>query len=82
MSLVDMEQRMGVDWTALITHVRQGNTEPVASYAARELEKKHTHYKIVQKALEEYCFSRVRRRCGLESRNNGLHLESPNNGAL
>lgn len=57
---MDMSQRMGVDWHALIAAVRAGDVTAVEEYAKGELARPRSHFKILQRALEEFCFSHVR----------------------
>lgn len=57
---MDLSQRMGVDWTELVIAVRVGDVEQVETWAQLELRRPQSHFKIVQRALEEYLFSQVR----------------------
>ena len=58
----DMEpnHRMGVDWETLAQAVRDIDVTTMQTYARDELAKPATHFTVVKRALEEYCFSRVR----------------------
>lgn len=59
---MDLSQRMGVDWTELVIAVRVGDVEQVETWAQLELRRSfpQSHFKIVQRALEEFLFSQVR----------------------
>jgi hypothetical protein len=64
---MDLRQRMGVDWTALATSVKEMDAQAVQDYIDNALSRSRVHYRVVQRSLEEYCFSQVHTaRCSTE----------------
>lgn len=57
---MDLQQRMGVDWETLGAAVREGRVQPVESYATEALASGDSHYRVVQRSLEEYIFKQAR----------------------
>lgn len=56
---MDLSQRMGQDWQALAGHVRSREIAPVAQYLDHALSSATSNYRIVQRSMEEFCFSQV-----------------------
>lgn len=56
---MDLRQRMGEDWTVLANSVREMDVKAVEEYIDNSLKKSRVHYRVVQRSLEDYCFSQV-----------------------
>lgn len=56
---MDLRQRMGEDWTVLANSVREMDVKAVEEYIDNALKKSRVHYRVVQRSLEDYCFSQV-----------------------
>ena len=56
---MDLSQRMGVDWNDLAADVKACRHERIENFATEELLRGDVHYRIVQRALEEFLFSQV-----------------------
>lgn len=57
---MDLRQRMGEDWTVLAECVRAKDVKAIQEYIDNALSRSRVHYRVVQRSLEDYCFSQVR----------------------
>eukprot|EP00892_Ulva_mutabilis_P005724 jgi/Ulvmu1/3523/UM163_0004.1 len=56
---MDLTQRMGENWQQMALHVRNLDVKPVAEFLGRALQSTSSNYRIVQRSMEEFCFSQV-----------------------
>ena len=50
---------MGEDWQALALHVRSLDVVRVTTFLKTALKSPSSNYRIVQRSMEEFCFSQV-----------------------
>jgi hypothetical protein len=57
---MDLTQRAGVDWDALVADVRAKRLPHLEGHIYASLELPNVHFRMIQRSLEEFCFSKVR----------------------
>jgi hypothetical protein len=57
---MDLSQRVGTDWAALVEDVQSKRLARLESHIAASLALPNVHYRMVQRSLDEFCFRQVR----------------------
>jgi hypothetical protein len=57
---MDLSQRVGTDWAALLDDVQSKRLARLEAHVAASLALPNVHYRMVQRSLDEFCFRQVR----------------------
>lgn len=59
--VMDLTQRLGIDWKDLASDVSQCRVDRIAELTHDMLESKKSNYRVLQRCLKDFLFSQVRR---------------------
>lgn len=51
---MDLQQRMGVDWSLLRSDVLECRTDRISDYALAAITAENSNYRIVQRSIQDY----------------------------